>query len=253
MVGTPGRLVDVLERCTFLEFKTLEVLILDEADRLLDMGFRGHIDAIMARLPKQRRTGAQSKRYGAAWVCACPVATRQLPATIICTSRAKCHEHFSSGHITYGGCRAVLSNSDRRLQFTSACWPAQPGASQCCCHFSASCIGSARTSAECPSAAWYSCRDSGPCTSPAAHPHQPADQLSDMPPWSEAWSAHSLLAGGPLSISAFCWNACSSHMTEHCKSHNTRDTSRFWHTYLVSALLRLLLRLHYKSLTAKCA
>ncbi|KAK9791145.1 hypothetical protein WJX73_001123 [Symbiochloris irregularis] len=57
LVGTPGRLFDVLERCEFLDFKHLELLILDEADRVLDMGFRGHIDAIMARLPKQRRTG----------------------------------------------------------------------------------------------------------------------------------------------------------------------------------------------------
>ena len=32
--------------------------MLDEADRLLDMGFREQLDAIMARLPRQRRTGA---------------------------------------------------------------------------------------------------------------------------------------------------------------------------------------------------
>lgn len=35
----------------------VEVLVLDEADRLLDMGFRAQVDAIMARLPRQRRTG----------------------------------------------------------------------------------------------------------------------------------------------------------------------------------------------------
>jgi superfamily II DNA/RNA helicase len=35
----------------------LQVLVLDEADRLLDMGFRVQLDAIMGRLPKQRRTG----------------------------------------------------------------------------------------------------------------------------------------------------------------------------------------------------
>jgi hypothetical protein len=33
------------------------VLVLDEADRLLDMGFKQQLDAIMARLPRQRRTG----------------------------------------------------------------------------------------------------------------------------------------------------------------------------------------------------
>ena len=36
----------------------MQVLVLDEADRLLDMGFRGQLDAVMGRLPKQRRTGA---------------------------------------------------------------------------------------------------------------------------------------------------------------------------------------------------
>ena len=57
LVGTPGRLGDILQRCPFLDLRLMEVLVLDEADRLLDLGFRGHIDAIMARLPKQRRTG----------------------------------------------------------------------------------------------------------------------------------------------------------------------------------------------------
>ena len=36
----------------------VEVLVLDEADRLLDMGFKAQLDAIMKRLPRQRRTGA---------------------------------------------------------------------------------------------------------------------------------------------------------------------------------------------------
>ncbi|WIA41645.1 hypothetical protein OEZ86_009001 [Tetradesmus obliquus] len=58
LVGTPGRLHDVMKRLgTALDTRKLEVLVLDEADRLLDMGFRVQLDAIMARLPKQRRTG----------------------------------------------------------------------------------------------------------------------------------------------------------------------------------------------------
>ncbi|KAF5839103.1 DEAD-domain-containing protein [Dunaliella salina] len=58
LVGTPGRIDDVLKRCPLMDTRRLEVLVLDEADRLLDMGFRTQLDAIMARLPKQRRTGA---------------------------------------------------------------------------------------------------------------------------------------------------------------------------------------------------
>ena len=63
LVGTPGRLADLVQRAApKLDLKRLEVLVLDEADRLLDMGFRTHLDAVMQRLPKQRRTGEQSLR-----------------------------------------------------------------------------------------------------------------------------------------------------------------------------------------------
>lgn len=57
MIGTPGRVFDVMDRMEVLDFRGFEVLILDEADRLLEMGFRKQIDSIICRLPKQRRTG----------------------------------------------------------------------------------------------------------------------------------------------------------------------------------------------------
>ena len=57
LIGTPGRLADLMRRCACMDVRRLEVLVLDEADRLLDMGFRAQLDAIMLRLPKQRRTG----------------------------------------------------------------------------------------------------------------------------------------------------------------------------------------------------
>jgi ATP-dependent RNA helicase DDX55/SPB4 len=56
IIGTPGRLIDLLETKD-LHVKTIEVLILDEADRLLDMGFKDKIHSIIQVLPKQRRTG----------------------------------------------------------------------------------------------------------------------------------------------------------------------------------------------------
>lgn len=59
VIGTPGRIVDMQSRCeTFASnLRHVEVLILDEADTLLDMGFRDVINQILSFLPKQRRTG----------------------------------------------------------------------------------------------------------------------------------------------------------------------------------------------------
>lgn len=57
LIGTPGRLLDVLMRSKTVCASTLEVLVLDEADRLLDLGFETTLLSIIGRLPKQRRTG----------------------------------------------------------------------------------------------------------------------------------------------------------------------------------------------------
>jgi superfamily II DNA/RNA helicase len=55
VVATPGRLIDHLERGK-IDFSRLEVLVLDEADRMLDMGFVDDIQAIAARCPSERQT-----------------------------------------------------------------------------------------------------------------------------------------------------------------------------------------------------
>ncbi|GKV28247.1 hypothetical protein SLEP1_g37325 [Rubroshorea leprosula] len=57
LIGTPGRLYDIMERMDVLDLHNLEILILDEADRLLDMGFQKQINYVISRLPKLRRTG----------------------------------------------------------------------------------------------------------------------------------------------------------------------------------------------------
>lgn len=58
LISTPGRLLELLcsphVHCPQSSF---EVLVLDEADRLLDLGFKEDLQKILARLPKQRRTG----------------------------------------------------------------------------------------------------------------------------------------------------------------------------------------------------
>lgn len=54
LVATPGRLLDLYKQQA-VSFKQLEVLVLDEADRMLDMGFIHDIKRILAILPKQRQ------------------------------------------------------------------------------------------------------------------------------------------------------------------------------------------------------
>jgi ATP-dependent RNA helicase RhlE len=55
VVATPGRLNDLLERKA-VALDHVRVLILDEADRMLDMGFKPQVDRIVRRLPRDRQT-----------------------------------------------------------------------------------------------------------------------------------------------------------------------------------------------------
>jgi ATP-dependent RNA helicase RhlE len=55
VIATPGRLLDLTER-RVIDLSTIEVLILDEADRMLDMGFLPAIKRILAMLPQKRQT-----------------------------------------------------------------------------------------------------------------------------------------------------------------------------------------------------
>jgi len=62
VVGTPGRIQDHLERGS-LDLSALNTLVLDEADRMVDMGFHDDIVAIAARCPAQRQTLLFSATY----------------------------------------------------------------------------------------------------------------------------------------------------------------------------------------------
>ena len=62
VVGTPGRILDHLERQT-LNLDALNTLVLDEADRMLDMGFADDIAKVVRQCPRQRQTLLFSATY----------------------------------------------------------------------------------------------------------------------------------------------------------------------------------------------
>ncbi|PIN89066.1 ATP-dependent helicase [Candidatus Pacearchaeota archaeon CG10_big_fil_rev_8_21_14_0_10_32_14] len=55
IVGTPGRILDHLQRGT-LNLSKVSILVLDEADRMLEMGFIDDVDKIISQVPKKRQT-----------------------------------------------------------------------------------------------------------------------------------------------------------------------------------------------------
>jgi ATP-dependent RNA helicase RhlE len=55
LVATPGRLEDLARR-RLIGLDAIDILVLDEADRMLDMGFQPQVDAIVGRLPSKRQT-----------------------------------------------------------------------------------------------------------------------------------------------------------------------------------------------------
>jgi ATP-dependent RNA helicase RhlE len=55
LVATPGRLIDIIEQ-GFLSLRAVEILVLDEADQMLDLGFIHALKAIVKMLPEKRQT-----------------------------------------------------------------------------------------------------------------------------------------------------------------------------------------------------
>src|SRR3989344_2541749 len=55
IIATPGRLIDHMQQKT-VRLDTVRILVLDEADRMLDMGFAPQISQILATVPRERQT-----------------------------------------------------------------------------------------------------------------------------------------------------------------------------------------------------
>ena len=56
LVCTPGRMLQHMDQTAAFETDNLQMLVLDEADRIMDMGFQSTVDAIVEHLPKERQT-----------------------------------------------------------------------------------------------------------------------------------------------------------------------------------------------------
>ncbi|MBC8018739.1 MAG: ATP-dependent RNA helicase DbpA [Verrucomicrobia bacterium] len=85
VVGTPGRLLDHLRRGS-LDLTGLRTLVLDEADRMLDMGFQDEISALIAATPKKKQTLLFSATYPEA--IAAMSATIQHEAVVVSVDEA---------------------------------------------------------------------------------------------------------------------------------------------------------------------
>lgn len=80
VVGTPGRIIDHLSRGS-LDLKSLRMLVLDEADRMLDMGFADDLASIVAATPSNRQTLLFSATYPTS-IAAMSEAVQQQPITV---------------------------------------------------------------------------------------------------------------------------------------------------------------------------
>ncbi|MFH1026937.1 MAG: ATP-dependent RNA helicase DbpA [Pseudomonadota bacterium] len=80
VVGTPGRILDHLRRGS-LDLKSMSMLILDEADRMLDTGFQEDIGTIIAAAPSQRQTLLFSATYPDS-IAAMSATVQQQPVTV---------------------------------------------------------------------------------------------------------------------------------------------------------------------------
>jgi ATP-dependent RNA helicase DeaD len=120
VVGTPGRLLDHHRRKT-LDLSGLRALVLDEADEMLDMGFREELEAILAAAPAERRTILFSATLPKPIVELSKKYTRD-PVRVAATNPREAHEDISwQAHVVAASEREhAIVNVLRRLEPESA-------------------------------------------------------------------------------------------------------------------------------------
>ncbi len=100
IVGTPGRLIEHLDKKS-LDFKDIEFLILDEADRMLDMGFQEDVERIVKSCPESRQTLLFSATLGHSGINSVISSSLKDPVAIQTSNhRDDAHENISQQIIT---------------------------------------------------------------------------------------------------------------------------------------------------------
>jgi ATP-dependent RNA helicase RhlE len=107
LVATPGRLQDLLDR-RLVSLDGVAVLVLDEADRMLDMGFKPQVDRIVSRVPRDRQTMFFSATLDGA-VGELARAYTRMPARI----EAELHHEQAPGEIDH---RFVPVTADSKVE-----------------------------------------------------------------------------------------------------------------------------------------
>lgn len=99
LIGTPGRLIEHLDKQT-LNFNDVEFLVLDEADRMLDMGFQADVERIATSCPIQRQTLLFSATLASQGLDSVITASLQSPETIQLDDHRQVHDAITQQIIT---------------------------------------------------------------------------------------------------------------------------------------------------------
>ena len=113
VIGTPGRVEDILTRYDNIDVSELEVLILDESDVLLDMGFEVTLTSILSRLPRMRRTGLFSATNASGVKRLCQKSGMRNPVVVDVAISAVMQQSSSEGN---GGGDGALVKKDGNKQ-----------------------------------------------------------------------------------------------------------------------------------------
>lgn len=116
-VGTPGRIVDLIERKQ-LATSAVRLLILDEADKLVDGGFRPQINAIIATLPERKQMLALSATYPPELAAAVQIYMRS-PVHVRLNAGAPSLDGVSQFYATIAAPTVFQTNEEKTMQVLS--------------------------------------------------------------------------------------------------------------------------------------